>query len=112
MNNQRALFGRKMNNLEELLDATYFAKQRGQKGVPYEVIRDVELENEAFQIFADDFMEDQPWIGKSEGGMNEKGEIRCIRVINKTTGEKILCNPEGYDYCRYVAIEEEEKDHE
>jgi len=30
----------------------------------------------------------------------------CIRVINKDTGEKILTNPEGYDYPRYCAIED------
>jgi len=112
MSNQRALFGRKMSNLEELLEATYFAKQEGHKGVPYEVNRDIVLDSEAFQKFADDFLEDQLWIEKTDGGMNKKGEIRCIRVINKSTGEKILCNSEGYDYCRYVAIEEEERNHE
>ncbi len=69
------------------------------------VTKEVLLENEAFQEFASDFLEDQPWITKEDGGVNEKGEIRCIRVISKDSGEKILVNSEGYDYPRYTAIE-------
>ena len=37
---------------------------------------------------------------------NEKEEIRCIRVTNTETGERVLINSEGYDYCRYTALEE------
>ncbi|UTW70378.1 hypothetical protein KHA80_07705 [Anaerobacillus sp. HL2] len=47
-----------------------------------------------------------PVSKKSDGGTNEKGELRCIRVINKDTGEKILSSTEGYDYSRYTAIED------
>lgn len=61
---------------------------------------EMEMENDTFQMLAGDILEDQPWIEDAVGGMNEKGEIRCIRVINDSTCHKILCNPEGYDYCR------------
>lgn len=108
MQNKRALFGRKINDFEELKDATDRAIGKGLKGEPYEVVREVILSNEEFKILCNDFLEDQPWIEKSDGGMNENGEIRCIRLTNELTGEKILCNTEGYDYCRYVAIEGEE----
>lgn len=101
----KALFGRKVCDFEELKELTRKALEEGYEGQTYIVTREVLLENEAFHEFASDFLEDQPWITKEDGGVNEKGEIRCIRVINKDTGEKVLINNEGYDYGRYVAIE-------
>lgn len=101
----KALFGRKFYNLKELQEATVEAKEDGVIGSDYTVIREVELNSE-FKKFTSDFLEDQPWIKKSDGGTNEKGELRCIRIINKDTGEKILTNPEGYEFPRYTAIED------
>lgn len=105
-NKPRALFGRKMNDLAELKDATYNAKRDGQRGSLYEVTKEVSLNDEEFKELAKDFFKEQPWIEKTDGGSNENGEIRCIRVINIETGERLLINNEGYDYCRYVALEE------
>lgn len=102
----KALFGRKLNNIKELRETTEEAKKDGVIGSDYTVIREVELSDSEFKKFTSDFLEDQPWIKKSDGGTNEKGELRCIRVINKDTGEKILTNPEGYDYPRYCGIED------
>ena len=102
----RALFGRKMVDIEELRDATRIAKKEGFTGSAYEVTREVALNNLDFEEFAKDLLEDQPWIDKDDGGSNPSGEISCIRVINLQTGERILVNSEGYDYPRYTAIEE------
>jgi hypothetical protein len=49
--------------------------------------------------------EDQDWITPDDGGCNNKGELKCIRVINVATNEKILVNSEGYTYPRYAALE-------
>jgi hypothetical protein len=106
MNKPRALFGRKLNDLEELREATARAKQTGQRGSLYEVTKVVSLDGEDFKAFAEDFFNEQPWIDKTDGGSNENGEIRCIRVINTETGERLLISREGYDYCRYTALEE------
>jgi len=105
-NRQRALFGRKLNDLEELREATARAKQAGQRGNLYEVTKVVSLNGDDFKAFAEDFFNEQPWIDKSDGGSNENGEIRCIRVINTDTGERVLINSEGYLWCRYAALEE------
>lgn len=102
----KALFGRKFYNLKELREATEEAMEDGVIGSDYTVIREVELSDSEFKKFTSNFLADQPWIKKSDGGTNEKGELRCIRVINKDTGEKILTNPEGYDYPRYCGIED------
>ena len=102
----KALFGRKFYNFKELKEATEEAKEDGVIGSDYTVIRVVELSDLEFKKFTSNFLEDQPWIKKSDGGTNEKGELQCIRVINKETGEKILTNPEGYEFPRYTAIED------
>lgn len=102
----KAYFGRKMVDIEELMDATERAKFDGYPASAYMVTKEVELSNEEFRKFADDLLEDQTWIEKGEGGMTPAGEIRCIRVRNAETDERILVNSEGYDYPRYTAIEE------
>ena len=102
----KAHFGRKIPNLEALKAATWRAKQEKHSGSAYTVTKEVELSDAEFKRFAEDILEDQPWIGKTDGGMNQAGEFRCIRVRNVQTGERILVNSEGYDYPRYTAIEE------
>lgn len=102
----RALFGRKMTTLYELKKLTKLAKEEGLIGSLYVVIREVILSDQEFKTFSGDLLADQSWILKSDGGSNEKGELRCVRVINKRTGEKFIFDSEGYDYARYTAIEE------
>lgn len=101
----RVLFGRKVLNLKELKELTKEAKEDGLKGTDYEVTREIELSDEEFKEFAKDFCRDQLWITKEDGGCNEKGELRCIRVKNSKTNESILVDSEGYTYPRYTAIE-------
>ena len=72
----------------------------------YTVIREVELSDHEFQKFCSDFLEEQPWIEKGDGGSNAVGELRCIRVKNVETGDRVLVNSEGYESPRYTAIEE------
>ena len=102
----KAHFGRKMPDLKTLQAATRRAKEEKHSGSAYTVVREVKLSDEEFKNFAEDLLEDQPWIGKADGGMNQAGEFRCIRVRNAQTGKRILVNSEGYDYPRYTAIEE------
>ncbi|WP_147564928.1 DUF6329 domain-containing protein [Clostridium tyrobutyricum] len=101
----RALFGRKILNLKDLKELTQEAKKNGAKGTAYEVTKEIELSDEEFREFEKEFCKDQPWITKEDGGCNEKGELRCIRVKNTKTKKSILVNSEGYTYPRYTAIE-------
>lgn len=102
----KAHFGRKIPDLDSLATTTRRAKEENRSGSAYMVVREVKLSDLEFQQFAADFLEDQPWIGETDGGINQAGEIRCIRVRNAQTGERILVNSEGYKYPRYTAIEE------
>ena len=101
----KALFGRKVSNLAGLKEITEEAMKQGQRGQSYIVTKEVELEDKDFYNFANDFFNDQPWITVEDGGVTTNREIRCIRVINKETGETLLVNSEGYSYPRYTAIE-------
>ena len=102
----KAIFGRKMASLEELKDATARARLDGLTGKPYEVIKEIELSDADFRKFARRLLNDQPWIDETDGGHNQNGEAKCIRVINLSTGERVLVNSEGYGYPRYTALED------
>ena len=102
----KAYFGRKMTDIDSLAAATRRAKEESRSGSAYVITKEVEMSDSEFQRFADDLLEDQPWIGKTDGGMTSAGEFWCIRVRNTDSGERILVNSEGYDYPRYTAIEE------
>lgn len=101
----KAIFGRKICNLMELKELTEQTVMNGQQGQSYCVTKEVLLEEDDFHRIANDFFNDQAWITKEDGGVNEQREVRCIRVINQDTGEKILTNNEGYGFARYVALE-------
>ena len=102
----KAIFVRKATSLEVVKEVTEELKEKGYLGVEYQVTRDVELSDEDFRKLTTDLLDDQEFIQKNEGGMNDEGEVLCIRVINKETGERILIDPQGYEYPRYTAIEE------
>jgi len=101
----KALFGRKICDLEELKQLTHQSIKDGQKGQPYIITREVILKDADFREFAQDFFKDQPWISHEDGGVSHEGEIRCLRVVNIDTGERVLVNTEGYDYPRYTGLE-------
>ncbi|WP_313127281.1 hypothetical protein [Proteiniclasticum ruminis] len=101
----RALFGRKIENIVELREATERSRKLRMRGTVYTVDREVEMTDDAFREFGNDFLKDQPWILKTDGDYNEKGEYRCIRVINVDTGERLLVSSEGFEYLRYIGIE-------
>jgi hypothetical protein len=96
----KALFGRKIANLEDLKELTARALDEGKIGRSYTVTNEVVLNEIEFRKFAEDFFADQPWI---------EPEASCIRVINQDTGEKVLIDPQGYTYPRYTALELEEQ---
>lgn len=102
----KAHFSRKIPDLETLQAATRQVKEEKCSASAYTVTKEVILSHLEFQQFASDLLEDQPWIEIADGGMNEAGEIRCIRVINLLTGERVLVNSEGYAYPRYTALED------
>ena len=106
----RALFGRKIENIVELREVTERSRKSGMKEKVYTVDREVEMADEAFREFGEDFLKDQPWILKTDGGYNDMGEYRCIRVRNVGTGERLLVSSEGFEYPRYIGIETDDQD--
>lgn len=102
---QRALFGRKVKDLKELKEFTKLAKKDGARGSEYIVVKEIEMNDSEFKAFVDNFLKDQDWIIKEDGGTDEEGRLVCIKVTNIETGEKVLVDSEGYSYPRYVALE-------
>lgn len=102
----KALFGRKISDIEELREATFYSKKEGSTGSRYVVTKEVKLTDGEFKNLTANLLADQPWISKDDGGPNEDGDLKCIRVINLLTGEKLLINSEGYDFPRYTALED------
>lgn len=105
----KAIFVRKATSLEVVKEVTEELKEKGYEGAKYQVTREVELSNEDFRNLTSDLLDDQDLIQKDEGGINDEGDVLCIRVINKESGERILIDPQGYEYSRYTAIEEKKR---
>ena len=102
----KAFFVKKAIDLVELKELAKGAKADSVEGTDYEVERGIEMGSLAFRKFTEDFLKDQPWIESTDGGLNKYGGVRCIKVINRDTKEKVLVNSEGYRYPRCIAIEE------
>ncbi len=101
----KAIFRRKLSNLEELKEETERAIDNRDSGNIYKITREIKLSKENCNKLISNFFVDQTWIKKDDWGSTPIGEIKCIRVINKDTNEKLLINPEGYSYPRYTALE-------
>lgn len=99
--NNKAIFLRKMTCLEELIRSSKSMSKA--TAMEYVITRTVELTDQEFKCFTNDFLEDQSWINEGEGGF-ERYKVKCIEVVNMTTGQAILVNPEGYKYARYTAL--------
>ena len=100
-----ALFVRKATDLAELKILTKQSEEDNEETTEYEVIKEIEMSQAAFREFAEDFSKEQQWIEENDGGVNNENQVRCIRIINKVTNERILINSEGYSYPIYTAIE-------
>ena len=83
--NKRVVFMRKIKDFKELINLTKDLPKHEGRSSFYEVTKEIKFNNDAFESVSSDFLNDQPWIEKTDGGMNDKGQIRCIRVINIDT---------------------------
>ncbi len=100
----KALFGRKIRNLEELKRLTEQAAREKQTGNRYTIIKEVGLSPKEFKAFSENFFKDWDWLTNEDGGPSKDG-LRCTRVKNNETGEAVLVNNEGFSYARYTALE-------
>lgn len=64
----------------------------------------IELSNNKFKKLTNNFFKERFERGEY-GGWSGKYR-KCIKYVNKDTGKEILVDPQGFDYCRYVAVKE------
>ena len=105
----QAWFGRKVFDKQELLELTEEAKRINHPKQKFVIEREVVLDDEAFAAFEQDFLDEQSWLSPYDGGEDQHGRIRCVRVSCESQPERYLVNSEGYDYPRSIALDLEQE---
>ena len=98
----RAQFGRKVANLQDLLDQTDY-EGRGERFVISETIK---LDASEWNKLANDFFDDYDWM-EGKGGIVKESCIparHCLLVYTDDCRHALLIDPQGYSYARYTAV--------
>ena len=90
-----ARFVSKPNNLHDLNARAAEARPQ-----PTRIKEVVELTAPEFDAFTSNFFATTPWLAGKGGGMAIIDAIE-VRALDRP---RLLVNPEGYDYARYVAV--------
>ena len=104
-----AWFVRKILNKQELLELTNEASRVNHPKQSVVIEREVVLDDEAFAAFEQDFLDEQSWLSPYDGGEDQYGRNRCVRVSCESQPERYLVNSEGYDYPRSIALDLEQE---
>ncbi len=72
---------------------------------PYVVIKEVDMSNDEFNEFVGNLNLERSWLSSCQGGKDEAGRVRCVRVFNRSTGVSLLVNGEGGSCPVFVALE-------
>ena len=108
MTTNKAGFFRKVDGLKELQSLTARNKDEKENCVIEKVI---ELSNEDFTKFTEDFFEDKEFITENIDLMytDENSIWHTIMVVTEGNDIGILVESEGYDYARYTAVVDKRK---
>ena len=97
-----AIFMRKACNLKELKHLT--AKYPHQTA-HFIITKYIELNDDEFKDFCNDFFEDRKFIVENEIHMHfGDDKYYCLLIYNKNSNDGILVESEGYSYARYTAV--------
>ena len=105
----KTIFVRKPSNLAELKSGIEECKRLfNSKGSDYYVAEELQLSNQEWERLTESFLEDRFCFHQfSEKNLptTEQGEP-CIRVTCPSSEIALIIDTQGYDYARYVGIEE------
>ena len=105
----RTFFARKPTNLKQLQsDSAELRYSFSSRGELYYVAEERELSNQEWVVFTENLLEYQGWISAFSGRNYPNGEdgIPCLRVTTPGSEIALIIDTQGYDYARYVGIEE------
>lgn len=94
-----ARFARKAMDLQEVRDSA-----EDEELTRYAVEATVELNGTQYVAFAQNLCGVAPYDVNRYRGGTTKGVAKVVRIVCRGRAT-LLCNAEGYDYARYVAIE-------
>lgn len=98
----KAVFIRKNKDLAQLRQLTENGIYKKSK---YVITKYIELNDDDFELFCNDFYEHQEFIIENLTNMSfENDTFLCLLVYNKNSNEGILVESEGYSYARYTAL--------
>ena len=74
----------------------------------YYVAEERELSNQDWAVFTENLLEYQDWISafSHRSYPNDEDGIPCLRVTTPGSEIALIIDTQGYDYARYVGIEE------
>ena len=105
----KTIFARKPVNLNQLKsDVADLKRLFNSQGDAYYVAEELQLSNQEWERLTEDFLADRPCFHQfSEKNLptTEEG-TPCIRVTAPGSEIALIIDTQGYDYARYVGIEE------
>ena len=108
----KTIFVRKPSNLVELKSGIEEYKRLfNSKGSDYYVAEELQLSNQEWERLTESFLDDRYCFHQfSEKNLPDTEEgTPCIRVTCPSSEIALIIDTQGYDYARYVGIEEADK---
>lgn len=106
----KTTFVRKPINIEEVETGTHWIKARhdGKSTEDYYIAKEVQLEENEFFDLLSNLLADRDWVRKFSNQMPpmKDGAVACIRVACQGSLTVLIIDPQGFDYPRYVGLEE------
>ena len=105
-NLNKARFYRKPASYEGIKRMMNYSKEYLPELEHYVIEEEWELTNDEMQEMKADFFDNYFERGEKGGYIEIEGKHArlCIKFYNSETGETIIVDPQGFRYCRYVAI--------
>lgn len=107
----KTAFVRKASDLDEVIEYTRQAHSTGRYETctsDYYIAEKVTLSEIEWRSLASCLLADRDWIAafSKREYPSRDGAQPCIRVACKSDSRVLIIDPQGYDYARYVSIEE------
>ena len=106
----KTIFVRKPSNMTDVLEGIAAHKRYfDSAGENRYIAEEITLSEKEWKSLTNDFLRDRGWIAEFSAHdypILGNDTMPCIRVTCKSDSRVLIIDPEGYDYARYVGIEE------
>lgn len=107
---KKAIFICKPSNLTDVCSELEHAAETGRRSEPYKVLKTRKVTAAEWNSLTESFLADRDWLSAFRAALEKRPEKDldkrgCIRVVCEGKNISLLIDTQGYDYARYVAIE-------